>query len=464
MAEPFASSTTLTLDAVSAVIQEQYFPQFVEQINRAGSTTNRLFQPRAEAVVGDGEWFQNETAPSDTVRANTDMLANDQQPRPFTAAKIKVRFNQSDPSTNDFTRFTGVGRVDMWTLENGSGGTIIDIAQRVYMEIFSGYNYRLAMLRNADRTARIATTSTKTNSDGLYSGGCSAYTTGSTTCRLVITAGSIAALAQGSVIDIYTTAGVLVFSGAQVISCNPADPAGPSLSLARANSSSTANFDNVTTGQYIYFSGEINQGMYSMGAWFSRPTSTDSFIGGVNRFSPANQWLVTTATREGQTARLIQKADFDALANAMNFIQDGTIPISVAITDIPMNTALREAIGNDALITWPSTGGNEDRYANFGSTGLLWQHPAFGKVSIVSDPLAVSNSVRFMVPDDWIALTSRFSGLHWMPGTQGVWNRMVADTPNTGYGYYFQCDAVAAHCDYCKRPRYQGQILNVTSS
>lgn len=464
MAEPFASSTTLTLDAVSAVIQEQYFPQFIEQINRAGATTNRLFKPSGSPVVGDGIWFQNETAPSDTVRLNTDMLANDQQPSPFTAAKIKARFNQSDPTSNDFTRFAGVGRVDMWTLENGSGGTIIDIAQRIYQEIFTGYDFTLARARNANRTLKLCETSTKTNSDGLYSGGCSAYTTGATSCRLVITAGSIANLAQGSRIDIYTSGGVIVFSDAVVVSCNPADPAGPSVSLARYNSSSTANFDSVTSGQYVYPVGQKDQGMYSMGAWFSRPTSTDSFIGGVNRFTPANQWLVTTATREGQTARLIQKSDFDALANAMNFIQDGTIPISVAITDVPMNTALREAIGNDALITWPSTGGNDDRYANFGSMGLLWQHPAFGKVSILADPLAVSNTVRFMVPDDWMALSSRFNGLHWMPGTQGIWNRMVADTPNTGYGYFFQCDAVAAHLDYCKRPRYQGQILNVTSS
>lgn len=223
MAEPFASATTLKLAAVSACIQEQYAPYFTEQVNRAGSTTNRLFSPRAEAVVGDGETFQVEVAPSDSVRASTDMLSNPNTPNSFTAGSIKVRFNERDPSANDFTKIQATGRVDYWTLNNGSAGVIVDIAQRLYMELFKGFDFRVATLRNADRTARIATTSTKTNSDGLYSGGCSAYTSGSATCRLVITAGSVAALPPGSIIDIYTTGGTIVFSRAQVISRNVAN-------------------------------------------------------------------------------------------------------------------------------------------------------------------------------------------------------------------------------------------------
>ena len=53
---------------------------------------------------------------------------------------------------------------------------------------------------------------------------------------------------------------------------------------------STGTLVGLTAGYNIYYTGEYNAGMYSLGAYFSSPAITgDSFIGGVDRAAAAGR-------------------------------------------------------------------------------------------------------------------------------------------------------------------------------
>ena len=80
------------------------------------------------------------------------------------------------------------------------------------------------------------------------------------------------------------------------------------------------------------------------------------------------------------------------------------------------------------------------------------------------DILAVPNTLRIVVPDDWLELTAGGEGLQMMPGTiAGIWKQMVSTTPGNGDSMFFQCQGLATMCDMCLRPFRQVQILNVTA-
>lgn len=465
MAQPFDNAATQNLAAISAIHQEQYFPNFERQYYMNGSLEARIFSPADEAIVGDGKTLQVKVSRGDTMRPDTDVLSDIQQPRNFQANSIKVRWNERDQTANDFVRIAGSARVSQYDLDNGSEGNIASIAQETYNDIVEGYGNQLAMLRHLGRTGTIATivTSGKKNNDALTFAGATSYTTGSTTCRIQIQSGPIAALQVGMVLDIYNGA-VLVFSKAQVLDVNVTDN---SVGLGRADTDSTANFDSVTSAYTLCLSGGYNKGIYSMGAWFGRPSSTDSFIGGVNRFTSTSmsnyRWLLPTTVGEGETSTTIKRSDFDNAGDAIGFVGETTMAY-VCLADAKMQTALRQAIGNDSLIIQPQDAGNSERFANFGSMGLHYQHPSLGRVVIASTPYAVPNTIRFMNPGDWKALSYGGKGLRFMPGEYGNWYRMQAATPNSGRGFYYQCDAFALVCDFCHNPRRQLQIINRTST
>lgn len=472
MAQPYDSAATMNLAAISAIIQQQYFPEFEKQYYMNGSLEARLFNPADDAVVGDGKTLQVKVARGDTGRTSTDMLADMQQPRNFTANSIKVRFNERDQTANDFTRFTANGRVSHWDIENGSAGLIASVAQTVYEDITEDYSNKLSLFRHLRRTGRVATiiTSGKKNNDALTFADATSYTTGAVTCRIKIQNGPIAGIQVGQVFDIYTSAGVLIFSKAQVTDVNTTDN---SVGLMRADSDSTANFDSVTTDHELFYSGTRSAGIYSMGEWFARPVSGDSFIGGVSRFTGTSmsnyRWLLPTTVGEGETAVTIKKADFDSAGDAIGFVAE-TPMAYVCLTDAKMQTALRQTIGNDAIIINPVDAGNSERFANFGSMGVHYQHPTLGRVVIASTPYAIPNTIRFINPGDWKALSYGTKGLRFMPplggagGAAGMWYRLPAATPNSGAGFFYQIDAVAVHCDFCHNPRRQLQIINRTST
>ena len=128
MAEPFDSA--MLADDVSAVFQEQYFPDFLEQwVSYFGKVTNRIFKPTDLDVVSDGINFQYELGPSDTARSSTSILGSFASPQQFNPGSFKIRFSQTGAC--DFVRVSASAQVTDLDMVNGAKGRAVDIVQRV---------------------------------------------------------------------------------------------------------------------------------------------------------------------------------------------------------------------------------------------------------------------------------------------------------------------------------------------
>lgn len=465
MAEPFDSQWGL--EDASAIIQQQYFPEFTEETpGRFGSTTNKYFKPSMEPISGDGKTMQVELTQGDTVRFGTDPLGAFASPDMFQAGTLKVRFNKQT-SANDFSHVSASCQTNDIDMELNGKGSIVDFVERMFKQIMPEYDEKLAVHRHLSRACLVGTVSgtvTLNNAPNIT------QATGTPTiaggARFVVTGGSIAYFRPGTRIDIYNGTNK-VAGNVAVTDSNPADRSIGVQYVSGSNPvrNSTGTLVGLTAGYNIYYTGEYNAGMYSLGAYFSSPAITgDSFIGGVDRAAAANRWLIPVTTRAGASSNAtLTKSMIDDLAIAMGF-RDENEQGGVMTCDPDLHQKLRNEYTEAAFLNIPDGDNRLKRFANFGAIGLNYQHPVFGLIKIQADVLHTPNTVRFIVPETWRALYYGFRGLKMMPGTKGGWYRLNEVTPNTGLSKIWKCDWYALQTDWCSQPWKNGQILNVSAT
>jgi len=469
MAEPFDSAGYL--EDVSDIVQTQYFKNYeVNYHDRFGRVLNKMFSPSAEVITGDGKTMQTELAPADTVRANSDPLGEFAAPDILEAEAVRVRFNrQTAPTGHDFTEFSASCQFDDLTIENASKGTIVDVADRVYKQVQGQFDEHLAVLRHAPRSARIALVNgTPRLNDHWTFASATSTATNAGGARLQVDNGSIAALRRGARIDFVNASGTVVAGNVRVTDVNPADL---SIGVAFTSSGSgvlagrvsTGNLASVADNHTIVYSGEYNKGLYSLGAWFGRPTAGESFIGGVDRTTAGFRWMLPISTREGSSNTPLTKSHFNDLAIAMGFlIEDGQDGM-VFVTDPTLNQKLRDEIGEEAFFQIPEGSSDAKRVMKFGSLGLNYQHPQFGLTKILVDPLMPAGTVRVLDPSTWKTLPYLWQGLKPMKENGAHWYRMPSATPGNGKSKIWKADWYCNMTDWCTRPWRNGQIMAVTS-
>lgn len=467
-AEPFDSAWGL--EDASAIIQQQYFPEFTEETTgRFGSTTNKYFKPSMEPISGDGKTMQVEIAQGDTVRFGTDPLGAFASPDMFQAGTLKVRFNKQT-TANDFSHVSASCQTNDIDMELNGKGSIVDFVERMFKQIMPEYDEKLAVHRHLSRTCQVGTVSgtpTSNNAPNIAQATGTATNGATVGGRFVVTGGSISYFRPGTRIDIYNGANK-VAGNVAVTDSNPADRSIGVQYVSGSNPvrNSTGDLATVASGYSIYYTGERNAGMYSLGAYFSTPAigGTDSFIGGVDRAAAANRWLIPVTTRAGASGNAtLTKSMIDDLAIAMGF-RDENEQGGVMTCDPDLHQKLRNEYTEAAFLNIPDGDNRLKRFANFGAIGLNYQHPVFGLIKIQADVLHTPNTVRFIVPETWRALYYGFRGLKMMPGTKGGWYRLNETTPNTGLSKIWKCDWYALQTDWCSQPWKNGQILNVSAT
>jgi hypothetical protein len=467
MAEPYDSAWLL--EDVSAIIQQQYFPEFTEEApGRFGAVVNKYFKPSMDAITGDGKTMQVEIAPGDTVRFGTDPLGPFASPDVFQAGSIKVRFNKATSTSSDFSHVSASCQTNDIDLEVAGRGSIIDFVERMFKQIMPEYDEKLAVHRHLSRSATVGTVADtpKQNNSFNMSQATSGSVTNATGARFTVSAGSISYFRPGTRIDIYNGAN-LVVGNVAVTDSNPADL---SIGVQYVSGSNTVRnstgplaLNNVASGNSIFYSNERNAGMYSLGSYFSAPTAGESFIGGVDRTTSGYRWMIPVTTRPGLTAATLTKSMVDDLAISMGYRQEDEYGV-VVTTSPDLHQKLRNEYTEAAFLNIPDGDNRLKRFANFGTMGLNYQHPVFGLVKVMSDVLHVPNTVRVIVPETWRSLYYGFRGLKMMPGTKGGWYRVTETTPNTGLSKVWKCDWYALQTDWCSQPWKNGQILNVQAT
>lgn len=470
MAEPLDSA--FTLDDATALVQQQYFPELVEEYpGRFGMILNRIFKPYKEEITGDGKTLQVETSPADTVRASTSPLGAMAAPDAFQTSTIKVRFSQTT-TANDFTKFSAAAQVTDIDVKEAGKGSIVDLVKRIAQQVIPNYDEHTAILNHLPRTALIGTVAaTPKQNDNFTISSCTATASNTAGMRFYMTNGSPAAIRRGTRLDfINPSTGVVNAGNVLVTDTAPGDPTGPSFGVEFVSSGitakiSTGNLANVANADQIYFSGEKNAGIYGLGAYFGRPAATgDSFIGAVDRMAKGYRWMNPTATREGSSSAIVTASHFDDLQVAMGFRVEAGQNGMVIMTDPKIAQKLRNEVFQSVVIQQPLDDSSAKRFANFGSVGLNYQSPQFGTVKIMADPLCPPNTIRLIDPETWKYLFYGFRGLQPVIENGGQWYRMNENTPNTGRSLIWKADWYSLQTGWCTKPWLNGSILNVTAS
>lgn len=470
MAEPLDAA--IFLEDALEIVQEQYFGKYEEQYHsRFGSTTNKLFMPVPDVVVGDGRTMQYEVGPADTVRFQIDPLGDIANPQRIDPGKVKVRWNRQDTTKHDFTQVSARCQFDIYTIEDDSKGTIVDLADRIYNNIQKDFDEKLAIMRHAGRSGQLGLVNGTPKQNDTYNFTDAAATASNTAgMRIKIKSGSIAVLRPNARYDfINPTTGVV---NAGNLRCTDipnftdlsAGFAFTSPGTAPTGENSTGNLANVADGDIIVFSGTFNAGMYSFGAYFSAPAAGESFITGADRTKASLRWMIPQRLRQGSASTKVVKSFFNDAAIAMGFFGDNVESEVVCMSDPTVNQTLRDEIGEAAFIqNYPIDDSRAKRFANFGSTGLNYQHSTFGTMKIVADPLASPTRVLFLDNGTWKTLSYGWKGLRALKEGGSHWYRMNQSTPNTGRGLIMAADWVGNVCDWCTRPWRNAVILNITA-
>lgn len=458
----------MILDDASEAVQILYDKRYLSQSpDRFGATTNRIFSPSESVAGGDGLMFQYDYSQPDAARWQSDPNGASADPLYFVAGQIKARWSQA--GANDWSTISASCQVSLPDLLNGGTGMAFDLVNKVYNAVVPDYDEKLAIHRNLPSSGLLGTINGTVYANArtyLTTAGAASNSAGA---RFKVTGMSLAWIRTGSRLDFYDGATIKA-GNIFVTDVNVIDQSiGVRFTTATAPSTgtSTGNLALLVTGLSIYFSGERNMGMQSLGAYFTVPATTgDSFLGGVDRYSENYRFLVPTMTNEGATSVKITRSQFDALALAMNY--KGEKEIGAIWSSPPdINRTIRSELGENAFFQVPTGDAKLARFMHFGTQGLLYQDPVFGTVQIVADPLHTPNMVRFIVPETWEThyygtrglipvLAQGTSGSHWM--------RMQAPTPNTGFSTFFKADWRSYVLDVCRKPWMNGGILNVTAS
>ncbi len=464
MAEPLDSA--VFLEDISAVIQTQYMPEFTEETpGRFGSTTNKLIKPYKEIAATDGITMQFELGAADSVRSNNDPLGDMAAPDVFDAGTIRIRFNRQTPTSNDFTHFSASVQFDTYTIDNMSKGTIVDAADRVYNAVIKDYDEKLANLRNAPRSGRIALVNeTPKKNDTRLFADATATATNAAGMKIKVDNGSIASFRRNLRFDfINPSTGAVNAGNVRVTDTNVAElsvgfefvTSGPAAKLSTGNLGSVANND------IIVYSGTYNKGYYGFGAWFGIPSASESFIGGVDRTTTSYRHMVPTSTREGATATKITKTHFADLSIAMGFLSEDEQAGMAFVSDPTIHEALRNELGEQSFIQLPIGDDRMKRFMNFGAVGLTYQSPTFGVVKIMADALCPPNTVRVIASETWKAVYVNHKGLKPVIENGAHWYRLNQSTPNSGRGLIYKADWFGDQVDWCMQPWKNGQILNI---
>lgn len=469
MAEPLDSA--VFLEDVSAIVQQQYFDKYeVQYASRFGRVFNKLFKPEAEAIVGDGKTMQFELGPADSVRFQVDPLGNIASPQRFLPGTSKVRWNRQDTTKHDFTQGSARCQFDIYTIEEMSKGTIVSAADRVYDSIQKDWDEKLAIMREAGRTGQLGLvngTPKQGNRENFNDS--TATPTNTTGVRLKIKTGSIAQIRANARYDFVTSAGVV---HAGNLRCNDIpnytdkSASFSFISTGLPGEASTGNVANIVDGDIIVFSGTFNAGMFSVGAYYSTPTPGESFITGADRTVAGNRWMIPQRLRGDASfaAARITKSMFNDAAIAMGYLDEDSEHAVVFRSDPFQHQNIRDEIGEDAFIQYPTGDERAARYGNFGSIGLNYQHGTFGTVKIMSDALARPDRVEILLNNTWHALSYGWQGLRALKDGGSHWYRMNQGTPNTGKGLIYAADWMGNVCDWCTRPWQNAVILSLSET
>ena len=462
MAQPNDGAVHSKLSQISEMFKEEYSDVLLGPVHVMGGWAAKAFNPKAEVVVGDGKNFKIKYQKSSPTTTTKNALAEFGDADPIAVSEIKVRFNQADPTTNDFGRSSAAVQVTHWDMVNKDKGAILDLVEDLVKDAKQDIKLQRALWRNTGPSGVIALVNgTKKGNQSTSMSECTAYSSGATSFRANIDSGTAARFWPGQRVDIYTSSNALAADRLKVTDVNPADPTGPSVGFEIQSGATIADCDLVADNSKIAIYGSFNQGPITLEDWMAGPTSTsETWLGGISRLNKQYRQLIPLRMRVGSTTASISKTMLDDLLIARGYLMDDD-DITVIRCNPQLEQTLRNQIEAAAFIQWPSDTEKRKRFAHLGTSGLTYQSPA-GIVSFQTDPLAAPTFMDAYCAEDWAEAVYGTRNMQILPGdTAGNWSRMNSATPGGGKTLIYRMEMMQLFLDWCFRPQCQSRILNL---
>lgn len=460
MSIPFDDATTF-LTTNSAIVRQVYHDSF-EDMYSDFTRINKLFKPSKRNMTNSDGWnIQLRDYNMHGARTDTDLNADFPTPRSYGVSAYKITLSET-PASNDIRRIALSLQTTWMDLKRAYTNKVSpeDFATQIVTQANRDIDDSMALHRYLDTTSRLGQVNgtPKRNNAEFYADAGAITTTGG--ALILVDNGSLANFSRGMVLDRYT--GNTLDGQVFVTHINPVDGSVGLWGIdASGAPSSTVNISDIANDDSFYLSGEKDKGLKSMGYWYSTPTAGESFFG-KDRTNPDNRWLVPTRSGPA-TERQFVKTDLDDLSIAMGYVLGDDPEGAYLVLSTPeLDQRLRNEIGNDVLIQFPSTDQKGKLIANYGFDSAMYRHPRMGRMVFEVDPRMVPNRIRGLRMADWEMFTppggDRFN---WMPGTMGNWYRMPSSTPGNGDTTTFRMDGFTGLADGCLQPRRQWEIRSV---
>lgn len=430
-----------------------------EQYSRA-STLMTLFSPDTKVFVGNGENWDCETAPADMVRWGTNPLPDSLgDPDNFQVARFKVGWDTDTPSNHHFTMFRAAIQVRHYDLMNKSAGAIYELAVRLRKQHDADYTKKFSMWNMSGSTGgqSLVNGTPKGNTRETYA---DASATVNTTngVRVQVDSGSISNFLPGERYDFINPSTGAVRAGN--LRCTDKNTGDQSVGFewgvagtAHPTRVSTGDITTIADNDIIALSGTYGASNPSLRSWLSSPTAGESFFG-KDRTVAANRYLLpTTVPAVSSGTAKISQSHFDTVAQAAADNFDTKLTGLVVFISNRNATRLRNEIGQQNFITQPPTKSMEKRFAHFGWTGLIYQHPSLGLISINAEQLMIPTEAWFLSPKTWYTGVYGKKAPEMLPGTTSdMWSRLPAGAPNSGHGLSYRAESIHNRVTLCKRP------------
>ena len=429
------------LIAQSSAWKTTYFPKVSDILQRHGKL-QRLMPKTPHVLDGPSEEFTAKTAHNRTTRVTMDPMEAMPDPGPGRYCTFPVTWDHSDGgASNDFMMTEIAWRTTIFDMKKkgdrafkGGKDPIATDFEEGLADVKETYTKYFFLPTDGKLCTLHATASKKADDTDNWTGA-SVYGAGATHCRLRIADNSIARIGIGQIVEIRTTAGVLIVNNLRVINVHSRDQTFDVELLTGERNSvdggdvDVANLDDITHGYYVYLSGNYNVGVTGSLAHFFDDTAT--YYTRTRTDSPY-QVLMPLVHALGTDIALTEKHIVEAGIAAQWAAGDSNAKVNRVMCMARDQWWAMRNLARDSNITMsPGTGDGLKR--NIGEVGYKFYDPAFGDVPIVVEDFAEYGEITLLDMNTWL-LVHPFAGggFQMLPGdVGGMWTR---NTENDGSG------------------------------
>lgn len=492
MASPVQNVVAL-LQAWADTIKKHYVPGIYDRVMRHGKTT-RLIEMRERAVDGIKIEYEVARFPNRGTRPSMDLMSAAPGHSPGAFGRFVLNFDHTDAANNDFLKQEIGLSTTYWDLKkkadsNFKGGG--DFIARDVQQAVDDVKESVARSIHLPTTGLIGTvaTSGKKRDDNFIFGSASAYVAGDAKCSLQLGATAMAHLAEGQIIDIYTSGGSLAIGNARITWVNPVDfvihveviSSGTGGTVV----STAANFDAVGNASTIYVAGSKDAVPKGNLAWLFNPTSSAGYFRdqngtAINRNLPQHKYLYPHRIANAGSAALLTETALRAAGTLVAFRQgDGNAKVSrmMVMNQDGYNNFMKMQNGLPAGGSSP-TAHTINRFipavesqiggelkAAFGFDGFVWHDPTLGSVMAVVDDFAQYGYIRILDRNDWEITVPSVGGFDFLPGPLGgIWHNMDEVSGSSAPSLRFAARGLMAYAFVCTAPNQQVEIYNILTT